>query len=293
MKLKSYVPPQPIPAKAGVGLRAQHYQEVLAQIPNIGWFEVHAENYFGGGGRPHYYLEKIRQEYPLSIHGVGLSLGSADPLSQTHLRNLRLLICRYEPGLVSEHLSWSHIHGRYNNDLIPVPYTQESLRHFSQRISQVQEFLGRQILIENVSSYLQYTESNIPENEFINELAYRAGCGILLDINNLYVNAQNHGIDANAYLQSLAVHHVKEIHLAGHTVNRFQEGQLLIDSHDTVVCDAVWDLYREAVIRFPQVPVLIEWDSNLPPLDVLLEEAAKAQSMLENNQRWKNHELTA
>ena len=183
----------PIPARAGIGLRAEHYREVVATRPAVGWFEVHSENYFGDGGAPHHYLEQVRRDYPLSLHGVGLSLGSADELNRTHLEKLKALIQRYEPGLVSDHLSWSSVDGRYLNDLLPLPYTGESLRHVAAHVSAAQDFLGREILIENPSSYLQYRHSDMGEAEFLAELSARSGCGILLDVNNIYVSASNHG----------------------------------------------------------------------------------------------------
>ena len=215
----------PIPARAGIGLRAEHYREVVATRPAVGWFEVHSENYFGDGGAPHHYLEQVRRDYPLSLHGVGLSLGSADELNRTHLEKLKALIQRYEPGLVSDHLSWSSVDGRYLNDLLPLPYTGESLRHVAAHVSAAQDFLGREILIENPSSYLQYRHSDMGEAEFLAELSARSGCGILLDVNNIYVSASNHGFDAQAYLRAIPPTRVREIHLAGHTVNRYPEGR--------------------------------------------------------------------
>jgi uncharacterized protein (UPF0276 family) len=267
----------PIPSKTGIGLRAQHYSEVLSTRPSVGWLEVHSENYFAEGGPPPYYLEQIRAHYPISLHGVGLSIGSSDPLSRYHLNKLKMLINRYDPLLVSEHLSWSSTAGRYVNDLLPLPYTEQALRHMIQKVSQVQEYLGRQILIENVSSYLQFNVSTIAEWEFIAAVATASGCGILLDVNNIYVNAVNHGFDPLQYLQGIPREAVKEIHLAG-----FDYGEkCLIDTHGKPVAPPVWDLYRHAVRRFGRVPTLIEWDTDIPPLSVLLQEAAKADSLLE------------
>ncbi len=197
---RSGLGPGPIPACAGIGLRAVHFQDVLETRPMLGWLEVHPENYFGAGGKPLYYLEQIRALYPLSLHGVGLSMGSTDPLNSVHLDKLKGLIRRFEPALVSEHVAWGSVGGRYHNDLLPLPYTEEALDHMVQRVSQVQDYLGRQILIENVSSYLQYTVSAIPEWEFVAELANRAGCGLLLDVNNIHVNACNHGFEAEIFL---------------------------------------------------------------------------------------------
>ena len=265
-----------IPACAGIGLRAPHYREILETRPDLGWLEVHSENYFGEGGQPLYYLEQIRKHYPLSLHGVGLSLGSVDPLSQDHLVKLKSLIARFEPGLVSEHLSWSSFGGRFANDLLPLPYTEESLRHMCERIAYVQDFLGRQILIENVSSYLQFTDSTIPEWEFVSEIASTTGCGILLDINNIFVNASNHGFDPVIYIDAIPASAIKEIHLAGFDTN----GQCLIDTHGKPVVEEVWSLYRHAVRCLGRVPTLIEWDIDIPPLDVLIGEAREADTIL-------------
>jgi uncharacterized protein (UPF0276 family) len=271
----------PIPARAGIGLRAAHYLDVLEQRPATGWFEVHSENYFGGGGKPLHYLEKIRADYPLSLHGVGLSLGSTDPLNFGHLAQLKKLVRRVEPGLVSEHLSWSSVEWRYFNDLLPLPYTEETLVHVSDRVAQTQDYLGRQILIENISSYLQYAESTIPEAEFVAELARRSGCGILLDVNNVYVSACNHGFDAQAWLAAIPRERVREMHLAGFTRKQFADGEILIDTHNRPVAPEVWQLYRAAVQRFGHIPTLIEWDSDLPALEVLLDEAGKADNIME------------
>ncbi len=273
--------PSSIPARAGIGLRAEHYDAVLETRPPVGWLEVHSENYFGAGGKPLDYLERIRAHYPLSLHGVGLSIGSTDPLDHQHLAKLKGLIKRFEPALVSEHLSWSSVGGRYFNDLLPLPYTEEALYHMIARVAQVQDVLGRQILIENPSSYLQYAESAIPEWEFLVVLAERTGCGVLLDVNNIYVSARNHGFDADAYLRAVPRHVVREIHLAGFTVNRFDDGEILIDTHNQPVWPAVWALYRQTVQRFGPIPTLIEWDTDLPELAVLVDEARRADAILE------------
>lgn len=273
--------PSSIPARAGIGLRADHYDAVLETLPPVGWLEVHSENYFGAGGKPLDYLERIRTHYALSLHGVGLSIGSTDPLNQRHLAQLKGLIQRFEPTLVSEHLSWSSVGGRYLNDLLPLPYTEDALDHFSKRVVQVQDALGRQILIENPSSYLQYAASAIPEWEFLTVLAERSGCGVLLDVNNIYVSARNHGFDASAYLRAIPRHLVREIHLAGFTVNRFAGSEILIDTHSRPVDPAVWALYRQAVARFGAIPALVEWDTDLPELAVLVAEAEHADAILE------------
>jgi len=267
----------PIPARAGIGLRTPHHREVLDTHPDVAWFEVHSENFFAAGGKPHEVLEQVRAQYPLSLHGVGLSLGSTDPLNKWHLEKLKSLISRYEPGLVSEHLCWSSVDNRYLNDLLPLPYTEEALNHVVQRIQQVQDYLGRQILLENLSSYLQFTDSTIPEWEFLSAVAQTSGCGILLDVNNIYVNATNHGFDADVYLHAIPVSAVREMHLAGHS----HEDGCLIDTHSKPVADAVWQLYERAVLRFGRVPTLIEWDNDIPSLDVLMGEANRAQQIME------------
>ncbi len=267
----------PIPAKAGIGLRAPHYREILATLPGVGWFEVHSENFFGDGGQPLYFLERIRSHYPIALHGVGLSLGSADPLDRDHLARIKSLAERFQPGFVSEHLSWTSVGGRHLNCLLPLPYTEKALKHVCRRIDQVQEFLGRRILIENVSSYLQFKQSTVPEWEFIAAVAARTGCGILLDVNNVYVSAVNHGFDPSLYLQSIPRNAVEEIHLAGFET----QGDILVDTHSRPVCGDVWELYKRAVLRFGTVPALIEWDADIPPLAVLLEEAWRADAVME------------
>lgn len=266
-----------IPVSVGIGLRSQHYRDVLADKPKVGWFEVHSENYFGKGGAPLHYLEKIREDYPISLHGVGMSLGSVDILDVQHLEKLKGLIARIAPGLVSEHLSWSSFGGEFLNDLAPLPYTEESLRHMVDRISQVQDFLGRYILVENPSSYLEYDYSTLKEYDFLNELSRQTGCGILLDVNNVYVSCQNHGWDAAQYLQGIAADRVGEIHLAGHTANRVADKDILIDTHNQPVCTEVWALYQTALQVVGAKPTLIEWDTDVPALSVLVEEAKQAE----------------
>lgn len=265
--------------QAGVGLRAQHHLQVLSESPTVGWFEAHTENYFADGGAHVEALRRIRADYPLSLHGVGLSLGSADPLNIPHLERVRRAATRFEPALLSEHLSWSSVDGRFANDLLPLPYTEEALRHVSARIAQAQDFLGRRILIENVSSYLQFGCSRMPEWEFLGGVALESGCGILLDLNNIYVAARNHGYDPLHYLNAIDAKAVQEIHLAGHSRMQFDGRELLIDTHGSPVCDGVWDLYRAAQQRFGHVPTLIEWDTDIPALDVLMAEAAKADAV--------------
>ncbi|MEP7245023.1 MAG: DUF692 domain-containing protein [Gammaproteobacteria bacterium] len=255
----------------------------MANRPAVGWLEAHSENYFARGGSHSRVLAKVRAVYALSLHGVGLSLGSTDPIDLTHLAEVGRLVSELQPLLVSEHLSWGSVGGRFTNDLLPLPYTEEALSHMTARVGQVQDFLGRQMLIENVSSYLQFSCSQIPEWEFLAALAQRSGCGLLLDVNNVYVNAMNHGFDALEYLKHIPAHAVREMHLAGHSIRRFGERAVLIDTHDGPVCDAVWDLYRVALERFGPVPTLIEWDSQIPALSVLAGEARKAEQMMERH----------
>ncbi len=268
----------PIPARAGVGLKAEHYQNILETSPDIGWFEVHPENYMGAGGPPHKYLEAIRRDYPLSLHGVGLSLGSAEPVSPDHLARLAALIARYEPALVSEHVSWSVLGGAYFNDLLPLPYTEETVNTLSDNISRMQDALGRAILVENPSTYLEFEASQIPEPEFLLEVARRTGCGLLLDINNVFVCARNHGFDPDAYLAQIPPALVGEIHMAGHAVEIKGNRELRIDDHGSPVIDDVWALYEGYMARAPHAPTLIEWDRHIPAWDVLLAEAQKADA---------------
>lgn len=275
------MPPQTIPATAGIGLRARHHAEIVSQRPTVAWFEAHAENYFGAGGLARSWLEKVREAYPLSLHGVGLSLGSVDSLDPRHLSALAALVRDLEPGLVSEHLSWSSVGGVFTNDLLPLPFTEEALQLLVTRVRELQDRLGRQILVENTSSYLTWTGGEMEEWEFLAALATEAQCGLLLDINNVYVNAMNHGFEAASFLEGIAPGTVGEIHLAGHSVNESGGRRLRIDTHGTRVCDAVWALFGAAIARFGPVPTLIEWDTDIPDLDVLLDEAARADRVLE------------
>jgi hypothetical protein len=271
--------------RAGIGLRTPHQRQVLAERPDVGWLEVHSENFFARGGQVLQVLERARSHYPLSLHGVGLSLGSVDPLSSEHLSLLKGLVERFEPGLVSDHLCWGAVGGRHLNDLLPLPYTEEALEVVCRNVGAAQEHLGRQILVENVSSYLQFSDSSIPEWEFLAEVARRSGCGILLDVNNIYVSSVNHGFDALAYLDAIAPQAVQEIHLAGFDSN----GACLIDTHGKPVHGPVWNLYGEALSRLGPVPTLIEWDTDLPALEILLGEARKAQEILD---QWTVPEAT-
>ena len=269
------------PAAAGIGLRFQHHRVVLETRPVIAWLEVHTENYMGGGAAIRT-LEAIRRDYPVSLHGVGLSLGSADGLDAGHLERIRDVVGRIEPGLVSEHLSWSVVGGTYMADLLPLPMTEEALDVVCRHVDQSQAYLQRRILIENPSSYLLYAHSTIPEWDFLSEVARRTGCGILCDVNNIYVSACNHGWDAAAYLAALPAQAVGEIHLAGHTLKQIDSGQTLrIDDHGSRVAPEVWALYTQALARYGPVPTLVEWDTNIPSLDILLAEAAQAASLLD------------
>ena len=269
-----------VPVAAGIGLRFQHHQAVRETRPDVAWLEAHTENYMGGGSSIRT-LEAIRRDYPVSLHGVGLSLGSADGIDAAHLGRIREVVRRIEPGLVSEHLSWSIVDGIYLADLLPLPMTEEALALVCRHVEQTQDFLQRRILIENPSSYLRYEHSTIPEWDFLAAVALRTGCGILCDVNNIYVSACNHGWDAADYLAALPAQAIGEIHLAGHTLKRLDDGQALrIDDHGSCVAPEVWALYAQALARFGPIPTLVEWDTNLPPLEVLLGEAAKAAALL-------------
>lgn len=261
-----------LPCSAGIGLRAPHYREVLQTLPDIAWVEVHSENFFGGGAALHTLLH-VREHYPVSLHGVGLGLASPDALNAGHLRALRRLCDAVQPASVSEHLCWNAVDGKVINDLLPFPYTNAALQHVSNRIHQVQETLGRQVLVENLSSYLAFIRSEMTEGEFLAELSRRSGCGILFDVNNLYVNACNLGVDAQAFIQALPAAAVAEYHLAGHSMHN----GCMVDTHSTQVCAEVWQLYQAALQHIGPRPTLIEWDADIPALAVLLDEAAQAE----------------
>lgn len=282
-----------IPVAAGIGLRFRHHRVVVDTRPDVPWLEVHTENYMGGGTSPAY-LDTVRRDYPLSLHGIGLSLGSVDDLDAAHLERIRRVVERFEPGLVSEHLSWSIVGGTYLGDLLPLPLTEEALDVVCRHVDQTQAALQRSILIENPSSYLRYKHSTIPESEFLAAVARRTGCGILCDVNNIYVSACNHGWDASAYVAALPAHAIGEIHLAGHAVRELDDGRVLrIDDHGSRVAPAVWTLYAEALERFGPVPTLIEWDTDVPPLEVLLQEAAQAAIRLEATHKRASHAVAA
>jgi len=270
-----------IPAKAGIGLRFQHHQAVLDTRPDIAWMEVHTENYMGGGS-PIRCLEAIRCDIPISLHGVGLSLGSAEGLDQAHLDRIRQVAERIEPDLMSEHIAWSVSGGTYLADLLPLPMTEEALAVVCMHVDQVQSMLRRRILVENPSTYMQFRHSTIPEWEFMAAVAARTSCGILCDVNNIYVSAKNHGWNPLVYLAALPPDAIGEIHLAGHSVRRLVDGGTLrIDDHSSRVIGEVWSLYEEALRRFGPVPTLIEWDQNVPALDVLVDEAHHADALID------------
>lgn len=270
-----------VPARAGVGLKAEHIRTVIEAWPDVGFFEVHAENYMGAGGPPHRFLTAIRERYPLSLHGVGLSIGADRPLDRAHLARLRALVDRYEPGLFSEHLAWSTHEAGFLNDLLPLPYTEEALRRVVFHVDEVQEALGRQMLLENPSTYLRFAESTYEETDFIAEVARRSGCGLLLDVNNVQVAATNQLRDAEAYIDAFPLAHAREIHLGGHARQADEAGRpLLVDSHDRAVDDVVWGLYAHAIARLGALPTLIEWDADVPAWSELAAEADAAEAIM-------------
>ena len=267
---------------AGVGFKAQHAPIILSEMPSVAFFEIHAENYMGAGGQPHRLLEAIRRDYPLSVHGVGLSIGSMAPLDADHLERLRQVVDRYEPGLVSEHLAWSTHDGVYLADLLPLPYTQTTLRHVCAHIDEVQTALGRQILLENPSTYLAFAEATLSETQFLREITQRTGCGLLLDINNVFVSAMNHATRPHDYMADFPLDAVGEIHLGGHAEERDDANMtLLIDTHDRPIDSLVWALYRETIAKTDSLPTLIEWDTNVPAWADLFGEAQRAQAILD------------
>ena len=273
--------PAEIPARSGAGLKACHYEDILQNVPDIGWFEIHAENYMGDGGPPHHALRQIRDRYPISCHGVGLSIGSAQPLNKDHLARLKTVCARYSPGLFSEHLAWSTHDTGFFNDLLPVPYTSATVSRVAEHIDQVQNFLGRQMLLENPSTYVAFAESEMSEIDFLKEIIARTGCGLLLDVNNVHVSATNQHYSAEGYLDEFPVDAVGEIHLGGHAEDEDDDGgPLLIDAHDREVADAVWSLYERLVDRIGPRPTLIEWDNDVPDWDTLFEDVRRADAIL-------------
>ncbi len=269
--------------RAGVGLKAEHYCTIIETRPDVGFFEVHAENYMVAGGPPHRYLSAVRENYPLSLHGVGLSIGSNRPLDRCHLLRLKELIARYEPELFSEHLAWSTHDAGFLNDLLPLAYTAKTLANVVDHIDEVQETLGRQMLLENPSTYLAFAESTYSETAFIEEIARRTGCGLLLDVNNVYVASVNQQWDPFAYIDSYPLAQVQEIHLAGHTPESDEKNRpLLIDTHDRPVDALVWDLFTHTILHTGPVPTLIEWDADVPDWQTLKAEADRAESIMQS-----------
>ncbi len=281
----SRFPAHPIvTGRAGTSFKHEHLPSILADETRSGFFEVHAENYMGAGGPPHAALNRIRRDHPVSLHGVCMSIGGPRPLDKTHLARFRALVDRYEPALVSEHLAWSTHETTYYNDLLPLPYTPATLARVAEHIDEVQTTLGRTILLENPSTYVIFPQSTMSETDFVRELVRSTGCGLLLDVNNVFVSATNHGSSALSYLADFPLEHVGEIHLAGHAEQADDEGDLLlIDSHDGPVADAVWKLFDIVIGKCGLTPTLVEWDSDIPDWPVLKAEAAAAQSILDRH----------
>ena len=271
-----------LPARPGLGLKPQHYAQILAEKPDLGFFEVHAENYMGEGGPPHRYLSAICEFYPLSLHGVGLSIGGEGPLDRDHLRRLRTLVDRYRPASFSEHLAWSSHDEGYLNDLLPLPYTPATLDRVAEHVDQLQQVLGRRMLLENPSTYVLFEESSIDEVDFLDAIATRTGCGLLLDVNNVMVSAVNHRLDPDAYIDRFPIHHVGEIHLAGYDETTDEAGErLLIDAHGSRVRPDVFELYCHTIVRTGPLPTLIEWDNNVPQFEVLMDEVRLVDAVLD------------
>jgi uncharacterized protein len=265
-----------LPPGCGVGLRKEHFDHVLSERPSVPFFEVVSENFMVDGGRPLEVLERVRRDYPVALHGVSMSIGSAEPLDARYLARLRALVDRIEPAVVSDHLCWTGLGGRNSHDLLPLPLTEEASRIAARKIRRVQDVLGRRLLVENISSYVEFRDPEMTHAEFLRAVVEEADCGVLLDVNNLYVNARNHGLDPIRFLDRIPAARVAQIHLAGHE----DHGALVIDTHDQPVADPVWDLYRAALERFGSVPTLIEWDARIPAFDVVLGEARRAASLL-------------
>jgi uncharacterized protein (UPF0276 family) len=277
-------PAHPVDGMAGTSLKPEHLERIFDEVPQRGFFEVHAENYMGAGGPPHAALTRVRQDYPVSLHGVCMSIGGPQPLDKAHLGRFKALVDRYEPALVSEHLAWSTHQSTFFNDLLPLPYTEATLARVAEHIDEVQEAIGRPILLENPSTYVVFPESTMSETDFIRAVVRRTGCGLLLDVNNVFVSATNHGYSALGYLSDYPLEHVGEIHLAGHAEQTDDEGELLlIDSHDGPVADAVWKLFDIVIARRGATPTLIEWDSAIPDWPILKAEATAAQMILDRH----------
>jgi len=274
----------------GLGLRIPHFEDVLTQNHNVDWFEILSENFMVDGGKPRYYLEQVAEQYPIVMHGVSMSIGSTTPLDMTYLNQLKKLMSDVKPRWISDHLCFTQANGINSHDLLPLPYTEDAINHVADRIKQVQEHIGQQMLIENVSSYLTYKESGMTEWEFYNEVCQRADCHMLLDINNIYVSARNHQFNANDYIDAIDINRVRQIHLAGHT----DYGDYVIDTHDHDICDPVWDLYRNATKRFGAVSTMIERDDNIPAFGELVQELDVARNIASHEipalNQWKKKE---
>lgn len=284
--LHSRFPDFPLPPRAGAGFKTIHADSILSDPYRIGFLEVHAENYMGKGGHPHRILTDMREAFPLSIHGVGLSIGAESGLDATHLDRLKAVVERYEPAIVSEHLAWSTHDNSYFNDLLPVPYDRETLNRVVAHVSAVQDHLGRKILLENPSTYVAFEKSTMSETDFIGEIAARSGCGLLLDVNNVHVSAINHAMSAIGYIGAFPLDLVEEIHLAGHAEDVDDDGNpLLIDAHDRPVSDHVWSLYDMVIAQTGPLPTLIEWDNDVPDWPVLKHEAMLAETILDRHAR--------
>lgn len=286
-------PATALPARAGVGLKSLHFGEIIHSTPDVGFFEIHAENFMGAGGPPHAQLTCIRHDYALSVHGVGLSIGGGRPLNPAHLERLKTLVDRYEPESFSEHLAWSTHGANYLSDLLPLPYERRTLDSVVSNVHQLQDRLRRRILLENPSTYVEFESSTFSEIDFLKEIAHRTGCGLLLDVNNVYVSAVNHAISPEAYVDEFPVEHVEEIHLAGFACDKDDLGEtLLIDAHCASVADEVWTLYQRALSRVGPVATLIEWDNDVPSWEALHAEARRADALLNASKRTVPQRLT-
>jgi uncharacterized protein len=284
MSNQYYLTPSGTDLPAGISLKNQHFSEILEKSPDIAFFEVHAENFMSEGGTHHRYLEAVCEEYALSVHGVGMSLGSAEGIDKGHLQKFKAVVDRYSPWLISEHLAWSNEGGYYLNDLLPLPLNGESLAVVTANINRMQDCLGRKILIENPSAYMAFSSTDMPETEFLVRLAENTGCGLLLDVNNVYVSGKNMGWSVETYLKDVPSSLIGEIHLAGHTLKPLEGGtEIRIDDHGSEVCAEVWELYRDLTARVGVRPTLVEWDTNIPSLNILLTEAAKAADIMEDH----------
>lgn len=271
-----------LPKTTGISLKPEHYQEILTTRPNIGWLEVHPENYMGAGGLPHRFLSAIHQHYPLSMHSVGLSLGSSEGVEPTHLNAIAQIVARHNPQQISEHLAWSHWNGIFLNDLLPIPYTKEFLAIVENNIHQVQDALKRKILIENPSVYIGFKDNDYSETDFLDELVKRTGCGLLLDISNVFVSSNNQSYSAEKYIDNYPYKHIGEIHLAGYKQNKIDNNILLIDDHGSIVSNEVWQLFTYTLKKVGQpTPILLEWDTDIPELALLVDEADKAQQIMD------------